>query len=89
MKRLFITKDGKEYTSSQIKKFNHRIIYWVNLEPKGIEIKTSKYITNTNLLVATTAKKAWKLATKYNAVSVERMFDCEIGRWCIKAWDRI
>ena len=71
------------YKKKDIRRANPRIIYWI-LFPQGVR-KKNKYSTSySNIMVAKTFKKAWRLFEKYNGSNIQRLIDCDLGRWIIK-----
>lgn len=80
-------KDDKKYTWGDVRKNNPRILYWV-IFPQGIEEHHKKYSSYSSMMVAKTFKKAWKLFYKYNGSHIERMVQCDLGRWMIKSFCR-
>jgi hypothetical protein len=81
-------RDDKKYTLSEIKKANSRLVYWINLD-NSIETIEYGHKCMKNFFVAKTMKKALKIAKKYKAKNFERLIECDLGRWCIKVWDRV
>jgi len=80
----FLDKNNAIYYPKDIRKANPRIIYWI-IFPQGIEQKNKFGTMHSDMMTALTFKKAWKLFKKYNGSEIQRMVQCNLGRWSIKS----
>jgi hypothetical protein len=78
----YLGKNNEIYYPKDIRRANPRIIYWV-IFPQGVVKKTKDCDSFCNLMVARTLKKARRLASKYNAAEIQKMIQCDLGRWQI------
>jgi hypothetical protein len=78
----FLGKNNEIYYPKDIRCANPRIIYWI-IFPQGVIQKTKDWESSGNLMVAKTLKKAKRLAKRYGASEIQRMIQCDLGRWQI------
>jgi len=72
------------YSPKDIRMSNSRIVYWV-IFPQGIKkVHRDGCISLYSIMVAHTLKKSKKLFEKYKGSTIERLIECDLGRWCIK-----
>ena len=81
-------RDGETYTPAQIRRANPRIVYWVYF-PQRVEHRYQTrrgetVVHSFGTMRVKTLKQALKLATRYNAAWMERLIECDLGRWPVK-----
>jgi hypothetical protein len=80
--RKFLGSNGETYYPKDIRMAHPRIIYWI-MFPQGIVQRECGFISHGNLIVAKTLKKANRIAKRYGASEIQRMIQCDLGRWQI------
>jgi len=78
------TTDGKIITAKDIRMENPRIVYWI-MFPQGVQEKNKFGTMYSSMMIAKTFKKAWKLFKKYNGSELQRLIECDLGRWTLRS----